>query len=110
METGPISVFGSSPLPTGIFSTYSANFATTSSYWDSCTYSRFSAAHVWPALMKQPQNSFSSSGSMFVPGSTTPASLPPSSSVTRFSEREALSITFLPVATEPVNTILSMPG
>ena len=47
---------------------------------------------------------------MFVPGRTMPASLPPSSSVTRFSFCAALPITFLPVATDPVNTILSMPG
>ena len=37
-------------------------------------------------------------------------SLPPSSSVTRFSVSAELAITFLPVATEPVKEILSMSG
>ncbi len=39
-----------------------------------------------------------------------PASLPPSSSVRRFSVLAALDITFLPVEAEPVNTILPMPS
>ncbi len=41
---------------------------------------------------------------------TMAGSLPPSSSVTRFSVAAALASTFLPVATEPVNEILSMPA
>ncbi len=59
--------------------------------------------------MKQPQNSLSSSGSTFVPGRMMPASFPPSSSVRRFRVPAAPSMTFLPVASEPVKTILSMP-
>ncbi|MCY1507908.1 hypothetical protein D9M68_421990 [compost metagenome] len=43
-------------------------------------------------------------------GSTMPASLPPSSSVSRFMVLAADCITFLPVAQEPVNTILRMTG
>jgi len=42
--------------------------------------------------------------------STMPASLPPSSSVMRFSVCAALAITFCPVAEEPVKEILRMSG
>jgi hypothetical protein len=41
---------------------------------------------------------------------TMAGSFPPSSRVTLFNVLLALSITFLPVAVEPVKLILSMPG
>ena len=47
---------------------------------------------------------------MCVPGSTMPASFPPSSSVTRLTPAAAPRMIFLPVATDPVNTILSIPA
>src|SRR5262249_38217031 len=60
----------------------------------------------WNAPSKMPGATFFGSTS----SSTMPASLPPSSSVIRFSVCAALAITFWPVADDPVKEILRMSG
>ena len=57
----------------------------------------------------EPKNMPSANFDGSSPGSMMPASLPPSSSVTGVTPAAALAMTFLPVAIEPVKTILSMP-
>ena len=69
---------------------------------------RLIAMQTWPLFTNEAKNTFfaiafGSTSSKMIAGS-----LPPSSSVTRFSVPAALASTFLPVATEPVNEILSM--
>jgi hypothetical protein len=70
---------------------------------------RFSAPQVWPELIIEPKKRPSTNGAGSVPGNMMPGSLPPSSSVTGKTPLAATDMTFLPVATDPVNTILSMP-
>ena len=63
----------------------SVRAAQTSSYTSLCTYRRLSAAHVWPVLMKAPQNKSSAIACGSTSGRTMPASFPPSSRVRRFT-------------------------
>ena len=71
---------------------------------------RLMAMHTWPLLTKAAKNSFGATTCGSTSSSTMAASLPPSSSVMRLSVAAALAMTRLPLATEPVNEILSMPG
>ncbi len=68
------------------------------------------ATQIWPQLAKAAQNRRGAIARGSTSSSTIAASFPPSSSVTRFRFEEALARTFLPVATDPVNEILSMSG
>src|SRR3546814_14103652 len=74
-----------------------------------CTYIRLVATQIWPLLRKAAQNNSSATFSTSTSGITIAASLPPSSSVTRFSVGAADSMTRRPVAVEPVKLILSKP-
>src|SRR5881394_981021 len=60
--------------------------------------------------MNEPQNSPSAMALGSASGSTMPASLPPSSSVSRLSEGAALSMILRPVAVDPVKVSLAIPG
>src|SRR4051794_7350486 len=60
--------------------------------------------------MNEPQNRPSAMALGSASGSTMPASLPPSSSVSRLSEGAALSMILRPVAIDPVKVILPIPG
>ena len=71
---------------------------------------RLVAMQIWPLLRKAAQNNSSATFSTSTSGMTIAASLPPSSSVTRFSVGAADSITRRPVAVDPVKLILSKPG
>src|SRR3546814_10199157 len=71
-----------------------------------CTYIRLVATQIWPLLRKAAQNNSSATFSTSTSGITIAASLPPSSSVTRFSVGAADSMTRRPVAVEPVKLIL----
>ena len=71
---------------------------------------RLIAMHTWPLLTKEAKNSLGATASGSTSSSTIAASLPPSSSVTRFKVAAALAMTCLPLAAEPVKEILSMPG
>ncbi|MNT02670.1 hypothetical protein D3C72_1371750 [compost metagenome] len=108
--TGPSTFFSSMPSPIGTCFAKAARCSHTSSWMLACTYRRFMAAQVWPLLRNAPQNRPSAMALGSASGSTMPASLPPSSSVSRFMVLAADCITFLPVAQEPVNTILRMTG
>src|SRR5699024_1436650 len=76
---------------------------------DSGTYRRFIAAQVWPVLMNAPQKRPSAISLALTSSSTRPASLPPSSNVTRASDAAVDSTILRPVSVEPVNISLSMP-
>ena len=71
---------------------------------------RLIAMQTWPLLTNEAKKIFLATAFGSTSSMTIAGSLPPSSSVTRFSVAAALASTFLPVATEPVNEILSMPG
>lgn len=82
----------------------------TASYSESGTYRRLSAAQVCPVLMKAPQKSPSAIAAGSASSRTMPASLPPSSTVTRFTESAEARMIALPVTVDPVNMSLSTPG
>jgi hypothetical protein len=63
---------------------------------------------TWPALKKALPTTRLAVLPISASGSTIPASLPPSSSVSRFSEEAAAAMIFLPVAVEPVKEILAI--
>ena len=65
---------------------------------------------TWPLLTNDAKKIFFATAFGSTSSMTIAGSLPPSSSVTRFSVAAALASTFLPVATEPVNEILSIPA
>ena len=71
---------------------------------------RLMAMHTWPLLTKAEKNSFGATARGSTSSSTMAASLPPNSSVRRLRLPAQLAMTFLPVATDPVKEILSMPG
>ena len=63
-------------------------------------------AQTWPLLAKPAQNSSFAWVSRSKSGMTMAASLPPSSSVSRFRVGAALAMIALPVSTDPVKAIL----
>jgi hypothetical protein len=65
---------------------------------------------TWPEFKKAKVAILGATSAIFADLQTMAGSFPPSSRVTRFNVLLALSITFLPVAVEPVKLILSMPG
>ena len=65
---------------------------------------------VWPALEHAPQSAASAAASRSASSSTSSASLPPASITTGVRVSAQAAITFLPVAVEPVNAILSTPA
>ncbi len=71
---------------------------------------RLIAMQTWPLFTQAAKKSFGATVCGSTSSSTIAASFPPSSSVTRFNVPAAFAITFFPVATEPVNEILSMVG
>ena len=68
------------------------------------------AMQTWPLFWNAPSKIFGATFFGSTSSSTMAASLPPSSSVMRFSVSAALAITFFPVAVEPVKEILRMSG
>ena len=76
----------------------------------SWTYRRLSAAQVWPLLNRAVAKIFGAAAATSVSGNTMAASLPPSSRVMRLRLPAALCMIFLPVAVEPVKTILLISG
>ena len=71
---------------------------------------RLAARHTWPEFTIAAKNSLGAISFGFTSSSTMAASLPPSSSVSRFSVGAALAITLRPVAVEPVNAIFATSG
>ena len=69
---------------------------------------RLIAMQTWPLFTNDAKKIFFATAFGSTSSMTIAGSLPPSSSVTRLSVAAALASTFLPVATEPVNEILSM--
>ena len=68
---------------------------------------RFVAMQIWPLLVKAAQNSCSAIAATSASGITIAGSLPPSSSVTRFSVSAPVRMMRRPTSREPVNAILS---
>src|SRR3954449_6841862 len=65
---------------------------------------------VWPALLIPPHTAAVAAASTSASSSTIIASLPPHSISTGVSVSAQAAITFLPVAADPVNAILSTPA
>ena len=85
--------------------TFSVNGVATLSW----TYTRSTDAHVWPEFAKAPQATFAAALSRSASGSTMAGSLPPSSSTQGIICSAAATLTFRPVATDPVKTIMLTP-
>lgn len=71
---------------------------------------RFVATQTCPEFWKAPMTTSGAVFLMSTSGRMIEASLPPSSRVTRLRVFADVSMTFLPVAIEPVNEILAISG
>ena len=96
-----------SPAPCFNCFVFSMIFRVSSSAAPSCTYSLSTDEHDCPELQNAPHTAAPAASSRFASSKTIIGSLPPSSSTTDVRFLAAASAIFLPVATEPVNMILS---
>eukprot|EP00982_Pelagococcus_subviridis_P009756 30942-Pelagococcus_subviridis.AAC.22 len=76
----------------------------------SCTRTRLVALQICPFVQKHPNIAHSTATSTSTSSNTTSVDFPPSSSEQGFGSSEHARATRLPVANDPVNAILSIPG
>ena len=82
--------------------------STTSSWMSRCSSTRVPAVQTWPDAPQTPIVAAATAASRSASGKTMKALLPPSSSPTRLTRLAAADWIALPVATEPVNEIMSV--
>ncbi len=91
--------------------TRSSSLASNAAFRPAGTNTRVPLVHTWPELKKLAITAMSAARSRSASSQMISGDLPPSSMVTSFSDdAAALAMTFLPVATPPVNDTLAMRG
>ena len=108
--SGPLSVAGSSPLPSRTRSARRASSATNSSCTGASSSSRVPAEHTCPACRNAPLSAPSSAASRSASANTMFGFLPPSSSATFLTSSAAARMIARPVASPPVNDTRSTSG
>jgi hypothetical protein len=110
LTSGPSRVFGSRGSPQAYFVAAVAARSTASSYRSAGTSIRVQALHVCPEFRNAFATPFATGPPRSVPGRTTFADLPPSSSATRLIWPAHSSPTRSPTAVDPVNETIATPG
>lgn len=105
--TGPRSTSSRSGEPTRIALAVATSRSTTSSCTLSWTKRREPAVQTWPERQKMPHAAALEAAARSASAKTMFGDLPPSSSETRLRERDASSMTRLPLAVEPVKETMS---
>jgi len=107
---GPIVVAGSIPSPMTSAPAWRTSSPQNSSYIRLGTKMRLAARHTWPAFIVAARYTRPTASATSTSSRTMAGSLPPSSRVIRLMVAAAETITFDPVAIEPVKAMLSTPG